>query len=290
MATFQNQATLTYGGTVTTSNVVTGELQQAVSVTKHSVTDSYTTGEVLTYIISLVNGGTTTLTDLTVQDWMGLSPQGQTPTQGNAASPPLDYEEGSLSYYLNGVRQGAPVVSGPSPLTITGITVPGEGNTFLVYRAMVNEYAAPTAGGSIANTVTVTGTALPTAITATDTVTASSEAMLTISKSLSPTTVSEGDRLTYSFVIRNFGNSPVGTTQAAVVTDAFDPLLSGVTVTFNGQSWVEGTQYTYDQSTGVFATLSGSLSVPAATYTQNATTGAWTVEPGVSTLTVVGTV
>ena len=42
MATFQNQATLTYGDNVTTSNVVTGELQQAISVTKYSVTDTYT--------------------------------------------------------------------------------------------------------------------------------------------------------------------------------------------------------------------------------------------------------
>ena len=34
MATFQNQATLTYGDNVTTSNVVTGELLQSVSVTE----------------------------------------------------------------------------------------------------------------------------------------------------------------------------------------------------------------------------------------------------------------
>ena len=49
MATFTNQATLSYGNTVTQSNVVTGELQQAVSMTKYALTETYTADGVLTY-------------------------------------------------------------------------------------------------------------------------------------------------------------------------------------------------------------------------------------------------
>ena len=140
------------------------------------------------------------------------------------------------------------------------------------------------------NTVTVTGTALPAPITASETVTSDSEAFLTIGKSLNPTTVSEGDRLTYTFVIQNFGNTPVVATDDAVVTDNFDPILSDLAVTFNGAVWTEGVQYTYDDTTGVFATIPANITVPAATYTQNPATGAWSVVPGVSTLVVVGTV
>ena len=114
MATFQNQATLTYGDNVTTSNVVTGELQQAISATKYSVTDTYTTDEVLTYVISLVNGGSSPLTDLTVTDNLGGY------IQDGSLLVPLDYVEGSLSYYLNGARQGTPVIGDTSPLVITG--------------------------------------------------------------------------------------------------------------------------------------------------------------------------
>jgi uncharacterized repeat protein (TIGR01451 family) len=121
-------------------------------------------------------------------------------------------------------------------------------------------------------------------------VTAASEAFLTITKSLSPTTVSEGDRLTYTFVIQNFGNTPVVATDDASITDTFDPILSELTVTFNGAVWTEGAEYTYDEATGVFTTVPTNILVPAATYTRNPATGAWTVVPGVSTLVVVGTV
>ena len=284
MATFQNQATLTYGGNVTTSNVVTGELQQAVSVAKYAVSDTYTQGEVLTYVISLVNSGTTPLAELTVTDNLGAYV-----LNGNDLVP-LDYVADSLAYYVGGVLQPTPAIAATDPLAVTGITVPAGGNAFLVYQARVNEFASPAQGGSVTNTVTVTGTALPAPITASETVTSDSEAFLTIGKSLNPTTVSEGDRLTYTFVIQNFGNTPVVATDDAVVTDNFDPILSDLAVTFNGAVWTEGVQYTYDDTTGVFATIPANITVPAATYTQNPATGAWSVVPGVSTLVVVGTV
>lgn len=282
MATFTNQATLSYAGNVTTSNVVTGELQQTVSVAKYAVSDTYTPAEVLTYVISLVNTGTSALTDLTVTDDLGIG------TTGGPA--PLDYVEGSLSYYLGGARQATPVVTSVNPLTVTGITVPAGSNAFLVYQARVNEYASPATGGLVTNTATVTGAAIPAPIVAQETVTAASEAFLTISKTLNPTTVAEGDRLTYTFVIQNFGNTPVVATDDATVTDVFDPTLSGLTVTFNGTAWTEGVEYTYDEATGTFATVPSNILVPAATYTRNPTTGAWSVVPGVSTLVVVGTV
>lgn len=284
MATFQNQATLSYAGNVTTSNVVTGELQQAVSVAKYAVSDTYTQGEVLTYVISLVNTGATPLTDLTVTDDLGAY------TLDGTTLVPLEYVDGSLAYYVGGARQATPAVTSVNPLVVTGITVPAGSDAFLVYQARVNEFASPAQGGSVTNTVTVTGAALPASIEASETVTANAEAFLTIGKSLNPTTVSEGDRLTYTFVIQNFGNAPVVATDNATVTDTFDPILSALTVTFNGVTWTEGVEYTYDEATGAFATVPANITVPAATYTRNPATGAWSVTPGVSTLVVVGTV
>ncbi len=284
MATFTNQATLTYGDNVTTSNVVTGELQQTVSAAKSAITETYTTGDVLTYIISLVNTGNTPLTDLTVTDDLGAY------DQGTFTRVPLDYVEGSFAYYLGGTRQAAPVISNSDPLTVTGITIPANGNAFLVYQARVNDFASPATGAAITNTATVTGDDLTAPIVVTETVTAAGEAYLTISKTLNPTTVSEGDRLTYTFVIQNFGNTPVVATDDASITDVFDPILSDLVVTFNGVTWTEGAQYNYNEATGGFTTVPTNILVPAATYTQNPATGAWTVVPGVSTLVVVGTV
>ena len=284
MATFQNQATLTYAGNVTTSNVVTGDLQQAVSAAKYALGETYTQGEVLTYVISLVNSGTTPLTDLTVTDNLGAY------TLGGNTLVPLDYVEGSLAYYVGGARQVTPVVTSTDPLTITGVSVPANGDAFLVYQARVNEFASPAVGAVITNTATISGTGLPAPIEAQETVTPLSEAFLTIGKTLNPTTVSEGDRLTYTFVIQNFGNTPVVATDNATVTDTFDPILTDLVVTFNGVTWTEGVEYTYDETTGAFATVPSNITVPAATYTQNPATGAWTVVPGVRTLVVTGTV
>ena len=78
-------------------------------------------------------------------------------------------------------------------------------------------------------------------------------------------------------------------TDNAVITDTFSPILSGLTVTFNGEVWTEGVDYTYDEATGAFATLPGRITVPAATFTQNAS-GVWVSEPGTAVLRVTGTV
>jgi len=112
---------------------------------------------------------------------------------------------------------------------------------------------------------------------------------LTISKSLSPLTVSENGQLTYTFVIQNTGNTPALLSDNAAITDTFDPILSDLTVTFNGEAWTEPDDYTYNEATGLFATVPGRITVPAATFTQNES-GAWVITPGTATLTVTGTV
>ena len=112
---------------------------------------------------------------------------------------------------------------------------------------------------------------------------------LTVSKALSPTTVTEDGQLTYTFVIANSGNAPAEAAEEIVLTDTFDPRLDPIAVTFNGTAWTAGTNYTYDPTTGVFTTLAGQITVPAATYTQG-TDGTWTVTPGTATLVITGRV
>ena len=94
--------------------------------------------------------------------------------------------------------------------------------------------------------------------------------------------------ITYSFDIENVGNAdaPADVT----LSDTFDPVLSGLVVTFNGTTWTEGVEYNYDPLTGVFETVAGEIPVPAATFTQDPTTGAYVTTPGTATLTVSGTI
>ena len=137
--------------------------------------------------------------------------------------------------------------------------------------------------------VTVSGTCI-TGITATETISAVAEPILSITKSVSPVPVTECGRLTYTFVIQNTGNVPADPTTEVIVTDTFDPILRDLTVTFNGTAWTDPTNYTYDETTGAFATVLGEVTAPAATYTQDPETGEWTTSPGVSTLIVTGTI
>ena len=284
MAIFTNQATLTYNGTTTNSNIAVGEILEVLVATKTAVDDTYTPGDLVTYVVTLRNTGTAALTGLTVTDDLGGYLVG-----GNLVYP-LTYEAGTATLFVNGVPQADPAVTAGPPLTITGLTVPAEGNVVLIYQARANTFADPTAGGQIVNTVTVTGDGISTPVTATETVAAEEAADLTITKTITPTQVVDNDRVTYTFVIQNRGNAPVVATDDAVITDTFDPILTDLVVTLNGVTLTEGVQYTYDEATGLFQTLPGQLTVPAATYTQDTTTGEYTVTPGITTLVVVGTI
>ena len=101
--------------------------------------------------------------------------------------------------------------------------------------------------------------------------------------------VPENGQLTYTFTIRNYGNIPLVATDDVVLTDVFNPTLENIAVTFEGEAWVQGVNYGYDQTTGVFNTLPGQIVVPAATYTQNPD-GSFSVIPGTAVLTVSGTI
>lgn len=284
MAIFSNQATLTYNGGSTNSNIAYGEILDVLTATKTAIEGTYAPGELVTYVVTLRNTGGTALTGVTVTDDLG----GYV-FEGNTVYP-LTYENGSATVFVNGVPQAAPAVTAGPPLAVSGLNIPAGGDLVLVYQARANQFADPAAGGTIVNTVTVTGDGITTPITAAETVTAASAPELTVSKAISPTQVVDNDRVTYTFVIQNTGNEAVVATDNAVITDTFDPILTDLVVTYDGATWTEGVQYTYDAATGLFATLPGAITVPAATYTQDPVTGAYALTPGIATLTVTGTI
>ena len=283
MATFTNQATLTYNGNVINSNITTGELLEVLSATKTAIIDTYTQDSEITYVINIVNSGAIAFTGLTITDDLGEYPFGATTLV------PLEYVSGSIHYYSNGVLQTAPSVTAGPPLVISPITVPAGGVATIIYVARANQFAPLDLTDSITNTAIIGGGGV-TDITVTETITPASDARLTITKTISPTTITENGQLTYTFVIQNTGNVPIVATDTVSITDTFNPILSGISVTFNGAVWTSPTNYTYSELSGEFATALGQVTVPAATYTQDPTSGVWIIEPGVSILTITGTV
>lgn len=284
MAIFSNQATLTYNGSSTNSNIAYGEILDVLAATKTAVEGDYTPGNLVTYVVTLRNTGNAALNGLTVTDDLGAYDFNGTTVY------PLTYEDGSAALFVNGVPQAAPAVTAGPPLVVTGINIPGGGDAVLVYQARANDFANPNQGGTIINTVTITGDGLSAPITATETVTAEAAPDLSISKSITPSQVVDNDRVTYTFVIQNSGNQPVVATDNAAISDTFDPILTALAVTFDGASWTEGVQYNYDETTGLFTTVPGQILVPAATYTQDPVTGAYSLTPGIATLVVTGTI
>ena len=279
MAIFTNQATLVYNGGSANSNIAVGEILEVLSADKTAVSGTYAPGELVTYVVTIRNTGTAAFTNLTVTDDLG-----------GGANAPLTYETGTALYFVNGVPQAAPTVTAGPPLVFSGITVPAGGDTTLVYQARANGYASPLAGGTIDNTVTITGGGLTAPVTATETVTIQVGPELAITKTITPAQVSDNGTVTYTFLIQNSGNEALVATDDAAVTDTFDPVLTGITVTLNGTALAQGTGYTYDETTGAFSTVPGVITVPAATYTQDPVTGIYTGTPGLATLTVTGTI
>ena len=285
MATFYNQATLSFGGSVVNSNTTEAELLSGLEIIKTAITGSYDSGSSVVYSITLSNMGSTPYSALTVTDDLGAYT-----LSGGGTAVPLSYVDGSILYYLNGVLQPAPTVTSTGNLEITGITVPAGSTATFIYEARANEFAPIAAGSVITNTATTNGGVGIGQISDTATVTVREAPELTIAKAVCPAVLSDNDQLTYTIIVQNLGNTPILATDGVVISDTFNPILSNISVTLGGVALDEGTGYTYDTATGAFATADGVVTVPAASYTQDPTTGSIATTPGVTVLTVTGTV
>ena len=285
MATFFNQASLSYGGNVVNSNTTEAELLSGLGLTKTAITTSYGPGESIVYAITLSNMGTTAYNALTIIDNLGAYT-----LSGGGTAVPLTYVDGSILYYLNGVLQAAPTVTATGDLEISGINLPANSTATFIYETEANEFAPIAAASDITNVSSVDGGTGVGELTATATVPVEEEPSLTIAKAVCPQVITDNGQLTYTLIVQNLGNTPILATDGVIVSDVFNPILSGITVTLNGTALAEGTGYTYNATTGEFATADGVVTVPAATYTQDETTGAITTTPGVAVITVTGTV
>lgn len=285
MATFFNQATLSYGGNTVNSNITEAELRAGVTVTKTAVSDYYTAGGNIVYVITVENTGATAYNALTLTDDLGAYnlPVGD-------VAVPLSYVDGSLLYYLNGVLQPTPTVTTEEDLQISGVNLPAGGVATFVYEAAVNEFAPISADSEITNTVSVRRNGEECVATDSATVPIREQAQLTIAKAVCPASVTCNTPLSYTIIVQNLGNAPVVATDGVVIRDVLNPALSDLEVRLDGALITSPGDYTYNEATGEFVTNNGLITVPAATYTQDPETGAITTTPGVTVLTITGTV
>ena len=68
MLTFTNQAALSYRNRVRYSNLTTGQIADALTVSKSALSGTYEADGDVTYVVRLDNNGAAPLTDLTLSD------------------------------------------------------------------------------------------------------------------------------------------------------------------------------------------------------------------------------
>lgn len=285
MATFYNQAQLNYNGEAIASNRVSAELNEVISASKTALNQTYTQGDRITYTLTVTNTDDVAYSGLNVSDNLGQ----YTPEGATAPVRPLTYVSGTARYFVNGEERGPAPVTNESPLEITGLEIPEGGNIVIVYEADVNGFAPLDTDDTIDNVATITATGLAAPVTAEESIDAIERPELSITKLISGDSFTEGDEITYTFVIENRGNTGADP-DLITVTDTFDPVLTLApgSVTYNDDIWTEGTEYSYNN--GIFTVNAGNVEVPAATYGVDPATGETTVTPGTATIKVTGTI
>lgn len=279
-----NQASIAYRynnqSASAVSNIASAVLNDTLSVEKVSLESTYRPGEEITYVITVTNGGSSALAGVSVTDDLGAY------TVGGQTVTPLTYT-GPAIFFIDGVYNGNVTPTVTADGISFGPTTLGAGAVAqVIYKATVNNFAPITEGGEITNTVTATAAGNNTPISDSNTITADSFADVTITKTMAPSDVSEGDALTYTFVISNYGNAEA---TDIVLTDAFDPAPQNITVQVNG-TVVPATDYEYANGVLTLPTTPGAteLSLPPATITQDPATGEVIVTPSTLTVTVTG--
>lgn len=283
-----NQASIRYnynnntGTGSANSNTVTTNLldQYTLAAAKTPLTATFRPGENATFVLRLENSGSGDLHNVTVTDDLG----------GGGANAPLLYNQDSLRAYVNGVPVpvSPAVTGGVLTATLPGV-LPAGGVAILVYTAQVRpdldldvqsitNTANVTANGGSAAGPAVVVTPAPTAVLLRE-----AYADVALYKEADKQNVMAGDPLTYTFTLTNTGN------QAADDVTLTDTLPAGfavtqVEVTAGGTTSVLAAgDYTVDAATNTItipAASAAPITVPAAT--KNA--------PGVTVVTVTGTV
>lgn len=287
MPTIENFATVSYtsGGVAATknSNLAEIELDSSLGFSKATLGTTYSSGAPVTYVLSVTNNSTATVTELTVTDDLG------TFTEGATELTPLTFLSPAL-LLINGQDSTALLTTdatSPNAVVFTFPSLaPGE-TANIIYNATPNSYAPLVQASTITNSATLQSNSDCADGEASTTVTVSSAADIEVIKSMCPNPVVCGDTITYTVKIYNYGNIDA---EDVVLTDTFNPAPTNITVSRNGVILTPDT-YTYTDGTlTVPVQATAGDTVPAATFVRNPETGEVTTIPGLVEYVISGTI
>lgn len=301
METITNQAYLTfeYGMNkgCARSNIAIATINESISLSKLSLNKTYSPNETIFYILDVTNSGKTEVQNLVLSDNLGTYPLGASTTDNiyesehnytsdrNHVATPLSFI-GPAQLYIDGVFdcEITPLELGNS-IQFTIPCIPSGSNAMILYKAVVNNAAPLALGSVITNIVTYNDGSRETISTETELKIAES-ADVKIVKSMNPSVLSSGDKITYTFTLYNYGNIDAIN---VVMTDTFSPAPTNLSITVGGRN-IDESNYIYVDST---LTIPSSntvfpVKIPAATFIQDEITGIVSSEPGVLNIVVEG--
>ena len=286
MATIENFATVTYtsDGVLETkvSNLAQIEIESSFEFSKITLGDTYSENSPITYVLSVTNGSSSTVSNIVIEDNLG------TFEYDSLELTPLSFNNPVL-LLINGQDFTAELTVDTSvedSVTFSFPSLAAGATANIIYTATPNQFAPLSCGSTITNTADLTSDTECANGTADATVSVLCGADVEVVKTMSPNPVVCGDTLTYTIRIYNYGNLPAESVQ---LTDTFTPAPSNITVYRNGTP-LAATSYDYTDGTLVVpAGDADADTVPAATFTRNES-GEVIVTPGVVEYVITGTI
>ena len=287
MPTIENFATVRYNSSgiseTKISNLAEVELTSSVGFTKSVLTQTYTDGSTVTYILTITNNSTSPLTNVSVTDNLG------TFVCVESEVTPLTYTGPSV-LLINGIDNSGLLSvdsSLPQRVIFTIASLPANSVSNIIFTATANEYAPLESESYIENTAELTSDSQCDNSSASTRISVLSAANVTVFKQMCPNPVICGGTLTYTVRIYNYGNIEATN---VLLSDTFVPAPASITVSRDGVV-LSGTDYTYVGGTlTVPASDLVNITVPAATFTRDPETCVVNVDPGVVEYVIKGTI
>lgn len=286
----QNQACLTYRHgnqkDVSFSNLASVILQSPITVSKTSLNNSYYIGDEIVYVLTIKNNMNSNINQMKIRDDLGSYCLNNNPVPIT----PLDFV-GIALLFIDGVfsTEITPAIHN-SHITFRDVTIPPKSSAMLIFKTKVNTKAQFLLGSYIKSTTTfhlyehidnseTICTSLVTKV--------SEKADVQIVKSMHPSPILNGDEITYNFIIYNYGNLEA---TDVIIKDEFNPIPIISKVILNSCELMPSD---YNFKSGTFTIPASQtqlpISIPASEFLQNQKNGITTINPGMASISIIGT-
>lgn len=268
----------------TLSNAANASVQEAITVNKTTLTNTYFLNKEIFYCISIVNNKSTAIKNLKISENLGAYSNTSLPSETKFI--PLDYS-GPSFLYINGAFDSQIIPETYSDKIIFKVNdFPAYSNILLIYSTTVNNKAPHSEKSSIINTSSITSNEISKPVLCSKEIFVTNKADINIVKYMYPNPALPGELITYNFTIYNYGNTEATNVK---LNDVLLPAPNNLNISINSKN-LSRKDYSYIGGTLNIPSYDSdfSISIPPAKFLQDSTTGIFTTNPGVINIVASG--